>query len=371
MIRAALALVLIAALIVAVTALMGEPGRATIEWLGWRLDMTAAAAVLLIAAGGLVSAVFWKLIGIAIEAPRRAAKARSEHRRQQGLELITRGFVAVEAGEGGEARRCALKAAELVDEAQDLVRVLAAQAAEAQGDQTAAETAYAAMLGAPRLSVAGYRGLMRLAANRGDEEAAQRYAEAAYGMARGAQWAWKSLLDARLAQGDWPGALALLRGAVERKIVTPVVADRTRAALLTACAATAEPGAAKVSDQAVEAARLRSDFTPAAAIAARRLQADGRTEKASSIIEAAWRAAPHPALWLAYRDLVANETPRERAERLGRLAALDPGHRESRMLQVEQMLIAGESDAIREAASALADEPATTRLCSLMVRAAK
>ena len=44
MIRAALALVVLALVAVAVSAVIGQPGRASLEWLGWRLDMTAAAA---------------------------------------------------------------------------------------------------------------------------------------------------------------------------------------------------------------------------------------------------------------------------------------------------------------------------------------
>ena len=48
MIRAALILFLISALMVIAVALSGPPGQASLEWLGWRLDMTAAAAVLCI-----------------------------------------------------------------------------------------------------------------------------------------------------------------------------------------------------------------------------------------------------------------------------------------------------------------------------------
>ncbi len=52
MIRMGLGLFLVAALIVAALALNGEPGTANLTWLGWRVDTTAAAAVLLIDATG-------------------------------------------------------------------------------------------------------------------------------------------------------------------------------------------------------------------------------------------------------------------------------------------------------------------------------
>ena len=47
MIRAAFILFLVSAVAVATLALMGEPGRAHLDWMGWRVEMTAAAAALL------------------------------------------------------------------------------------------------------------------------------------------------------------------------------------------------------------------------------------------------------------------------------------------------------------------------------------
>jgi len=54
---------------------------------------------------------------------------------------------------------------------------------------------------------------------------------------------------------------------------------------------------------------------------ARLLAADNKVGRASATIENAWKAVPHPALWLAYRDLKTAETPRERATS----ATLTPG----------------------------------------------
>ena len=88
------------------------------------------------------------------------------------------------------------------------------------------------------------------------------------------------------------------------------------------------------------------------------------------MIEAAWKTAPHPALWLAYRDLYTHETPRRRAERLANLAAMNPEHRESHLLMVEQALIVGDAAAAREAAAPLLLEHPSTRLCALMARTA-
>ncbi len=375
MIRGALIFLAVLAVLVTALAMAGEPGRASLVWLGWRLDTTAAAAAVLIGGLALLAVATWRLVLWIAEAPRRSARARIETRRRQGMETLTRGFLAVAAGEGAEARRCAQKAADVAEETPALVRVLAAQAAEAAGDVAAAQAAYAAMLGFPEMRLAGHRGLMLLAEAQGDREAATRHAQDAYNLAKTARWAWRALFEARLEAGEWAEALDLVESALSRKIVTPVVAERARAALLAASAASLEKSAdPKLRDQAADyaakAAKLSPGFAPGAVLAGRLLADAGKVGRAEDLIEQAWAAAPHPALWLGYRDLRTDETPRERAQRLRKLMERNPNHRESRILGVEQALLAHDSAGLKAAVAALADEPPTARLCGLFARAA-
>ena len=75
MTRVAFALFLVAAVAVGVLALTGEPGRATLEWMGWRIEMTAATAALLTLFSALLFTLLWRGIIWIVEAPRRAARA--------------------------------------------------------------------------------------------------------------------------------------------------------------------------------------------------------------------------------------------------------------------------------------------------------
>lgn len=373
MTRLAIILFLLSAVAVVVLAMTGDPGHASLVWLGWRIDMTAAAAVLIVLLTALLATIFWRVAIWLIEIPRRNARKKAENRRRQGNEALTRGFLAAAAGDGSEARRLAQKASELVEDTPALVRVLAAQAAEAAGDLAAAKAAYAAMLGFPDMRLAGHKGLMQTALAEGDRAEALRQAQAAYGLTKTARWAWRALLEARLEEGDWSAALDLVQSALERKIVSPIVAERARAALLAASAASLENVAdarqrAQALEFAAQSAKLKPGFAPGVVMAARLLQADGKTAKASSLIENAWKETPHPALWLAYRDLKPNETKKDRVKRLQALAALNPSARESRILSVEQALIAGEPAKARLAAAPLLQEEPTARLCGLMAR---
>src|SRR4030095_555699 len=88
---------------------------------------------------------------------------------------------------------------------------------------------------------AGHKGLMQLALSQGARETALRHAQEAYGEARTARWAWRAILESKRETGDWEGSLELVKGALDRKIVPPIVAERARAALLAASAAQLEP----------------------------------------------------------------------------------------------------------------------------------
>lgn len=373
MIRTVIIVFLVAALATTILAITGEPGHASIVWLGWRADMTATAFILITLFVALAAMLAWRLLIWVAEAPSRTARTRAETRRRQASEVLTRGFLAAAAGDGSEARRLATKAVDLAEDTPGLVRVLAAQAAEAAGDTVAAHAAYTAMLSFPEMRLAGHRGLMQLALAQGDKAAALSHATEAYGQTRTVRWAWRALLDAKLENADWDGALELVKGALDRKTVSPILAERARAALLAAKAAglesAPEPKArAQAQDLAIEAAKLQPGFAPGVVMAARLLSLDGKPSRAAQVVESGWKAGPHPALWLAYRDLRTDETPRQRANRLADLAALNPTHRESRILLVEQALIAGEPARARDAAQSLEAEPATARIAALMAR---
>ncbi len=375
MIRTSLILAFLVAVVVAALTLAGEAGHASIVWLGWRVDLTASALVLILILFALAAMVGWRLIVWVLDTPRRAASARAETRRRQALDVLTRGFIAAASGDGTEARRLAAKAAELATEAPGLARILAAQAAEAAAEPVAAEVAYGVMLGFPDMRLAGHKGLMQLAFAKGNRAAGLGHAEQAFGLTRTARWAWRALLESRLEDGDWDSARNLLKAGLDRKIVTPLVAERGRAALLAASAAQLETSTeardlTKAADYALEAAKLQPGFAPGVVMAARLLAEQGKSPRAAQVLETAWKKAPHPALWLAYRDLRTSETPRQRSTRLSGLAGLNADHRESRILLVEAALIGGEAARAWDLGRGLQTEALTTRIAGLLARAA-
>lgn len=377
MIRSVLILLGITILLAIAFSAAGEAGTATLVWLGYRIDTSAMAALIVIGVMALFAVSFWNLALWLSRSPQRAERKRAAARRRQGDDIITRGFLAVATGDGPEARRNAVKAVDVYDNVA-LVRILGAMAAETAGDAVATKTAYSAMLTVPELKLAGLRGLMNLALREGDRPEAIRLAAEAYNQAKPAMWAFKTLFEAKIAAGEWAEALDLVEGALNRKLISPLFSERARASLMAVSAAQLEAAAdaqmrEQALDYAIRAAKLQPMFSPAAVIAARLLVANNKLGRAEDVLEAAYAASPHPAIWLAYRDLVSDETPKERARRLQGLIDRNPTHRESRILEVERAVLNGVKADIAKATSALeadlAEDKVTRRLCGLMAKA--
>ena len=89
MIRASLVVLVVAAAAVAILALTGDAGRASVVWLGWRADMTASAAALIVMFASLAFTVGWRTLLWVLAAPRRAERTRAESRRRQANETLT------------------------------------------------------------------------------------------------------------------------------------------------------------------------------------------------------------------------------------------------------------------------------------------
>jgi len=370
LIRTVLILLGITALVALAIAGISDAGQASLVWLGYRVDTSASAAVIIVGVMAFCAVSFWNIALWLSRSPQRAERARANARRKQGDETLTKGFLAVASGDGAEARRLAAKALDVSDNIA-LVRVLTAMAAEQAGDDVATRTAYSAMLNVPELKLAGLKGLMQLARSQGEKVEAVRLATEAYNQPKPTMWAFETLFEAHLEAGEWTEALDLIDGALNRKLISPIFSERAKASLMAASAARLEISEdVQERDQALDyaqrAAKLQPAFTPAAIISARLLGKANKMGRAEDVLEAAWGAQPHPAIWLTYRDLVSSETPKERARRLQGLIDRNKTHRESRMLQLERVMLTGSKPDITAAMTALTGDAAEDRLTKRM-----
>lgn len=368
-----LAWILIVAFVLAglVAWLATQPGELVAVWRGYRIETSAAAAlvgtVLLLALAVLVPLAIVRLA----RGPARFRAGRAAHRRDQGYAALTEGLVAVAAGEPRDARRHARTARSRLGEG-PLVLLLSAQAAQLEGDSEAAERAFRAMLGRPETEFLGLRGLIVQTLRRGDRSAALSFLDRARRLRPRGPWILASEFELACAAGEWPRAEALLADQVAARQLDDAAVRRRRTILWTARAQAAEQAGnlQEAREHAERANRLDPGFAPAARVLARSLAQAGDTKKARKILAAAWARSPHPDLASALWSLVPNETPAERLEHTRKLIAGAPQARESRLALAEAAIAAGALADARAALDALASEP-TQRVCTLQALLAR
>ena len=71
MIRGAIIFLAVTAIIAVALAMAGDPGRASLTWLGWRIDTSASAQVVLIGVLAHLAVTMWRILLWISEAPRR------------------------------------------------------------------------------------------------------------------------------------------------------------------------------------------------------------------------------------------------------------------------------------------------------------
>ena len=142
-------------------------------------------------------------------------------------------------------------------------------------------------------------------------------------------WASQAVLDHRSATADWTGALGTLEAM--KSSLDKAVYRRQRAVLLTARARSLEQTDRDTARSlALEAVELASDLVPAAALAGRLLAEQNSLRKAARILEAAWRAGPHPDIATTYGNLRFGDSARERRVRVKRLVDKGPAMSKAR-----------------------------------------
>jgi HemY protein len=343
-----------------------QPGSVAITFAGYAIQTTVAVAVVGVIGLGFALALLWSVVNALIRLPARVTFASRARRRSRGYQAVSRGMVAVGAGDSIAARRYAGEAERLLGE-EPLTLLLKAQAAQVSGNRAVAETAFARMMDDPETRVLGLRGLFVEARRRGDPRAALQYANEAARIAPAATWASDAVMEARCAAGDWRGAIAALERRQSLGLIDKATLRRQRAVLLTADALDRQERDPHGSLQAaLDAVKLAPDLVPAAALAGRLLSHRGDLRKAARIVEAAWKSGPHPDLADAYLNLRPGDSGLDRLKRAETLAKHSSWDPEARIAVARAAMEAREFARARSALEPLTHDRPTMRVCLLM-----
>ena len=363
MIRVALYLIFVGMLAYGVALLADRPGDVVITWQGWRLETSLMVLGVAMLATMVVLALLWSLIRAFLRSPFMLRAFLHNRRGVRAYEAISRGLIAVGAGDLSAARKFTSEVKRIAP-VEPLALLLSAQSAQLAGDREAADQAFRTMASRADTKALGLHGLYIEAQRRDDRVSARAYAEEAARTDPALSWAGKAVLETRCATGDWAGALALLeRG---KRGLDRDDYRRRRAVMLTARALGAEEtDRDNARSFALEAVKLAPTLVPAVTLAGRMLAEGGDLRKASRIIEKAWRANPHPDLAQGFAELRFGDAARDRLKRIEGLVKKTPGNIEGALALARVALDAQEFGKARAALAPYLGAPAR-RVCLLM-----
>ncbi len=332
MIRALVFFVVLGFAVWGVMLLTDHPGWVSLEWSGYRIDTSFAFLLGVVALIAIAAALLYRFWLFLCRSPEKIKTAWNTKRRRKGYQALTRGMVAVAAGDANEAQRQVRRADVLLDEP-PLTMLVSAQAAQMKGDEAAAGTFFMAMTKRPETEFLGVRGLLNQAIKRGDRTEALSLARRAHRLQPKSTWVASNMFDLQIRTGQWLDARVTCEDLVRRKLIDKDEAKRRKAVL--SYQLSRQAGKAGDGTEALghlrDANKLAPDFIPAVADLAGRWVDGGKSSKAAKLIEDAWARNPHPALLEPYWNARGAVDALERVRATENLVNRNPDHMESLM----------------------------------------
>ncbi len=363
MFRLFLLIVVLAAAAWGAATLSQFPGGVVLTWQDWQIDTSAGVfigAVLLVA---LVLGVVLHLLWTLRQAPRALGRGRRERRDRLGYEALSRGLVAVAAGDPDTAKRQAKRAEKLLD-GRPLTMLLSAQAAQLNGDEQAANRFFTAMREREDTEFLGLRGLLAQAMRREDWTGALALAERAYRLNPKSDWVVTTLYDLQKRAGRWSDAEGTLKQRTALHLLPASDAPRERAEILLRQSESQPPDAAL--STAKKAYQADPGYPAAAVRYARLLIGAGKHSRAADVVEHAWATCPDPELAEVYWEARQADDALAKVKASQRLATFNSEHIESRIAVAVAALEARLWGDARANLESIAGESAPPRVCRLM-----
>lgn len=333
--------VLIGAVTFAAIQLADNPGRISIDWLGYHIDTYFGVALLAILAGLWVLFIVYRLFRGIVGLPGGFFDRRAARRRDDGVNALSLGMAAIAAGDAEEARKQAKRAEKLLDDPSK-TRLLSAQAAALGGDSEAAGRYFDALTESPETRFVGLVGKLRQALEADDRDEALPLALRARDLRPDSGFVARTLFTLETGAADWDGAQKTLFDAVRRDLIPEAEAKRYRMAIdMERARLKQEAGElADAADFAARALTVEPAFPPAVQIVVEAERIKGRDKKAQRLLEDAWSAAPHPALAKLYAGLWPDDDPAQRLKRIQKLTDGKPGGLTGRLAIAEAAIAA-------------------------------
>lgn len=326
--------------------LISQRGAVDIVWNDYTVSVQIGLFLLALALFIILLFTLYRVFLFLADAPGVFSRKRHEKNRKKGYSALTRGFVALAAGDEKKASALAREVRKLLPDERGLPLLLEAQAARLRGDEGAARGAFEKLLEDEDAAFLGIRGLLKSSLDAGDAQKALSYARAALDKNPKQPWVLKSVYDLELRNRHWVAAHELLPRLRKYKAIAEEEAGRDEIALLMIRAeedriAGFDSGWLQ---KAERAHKIDPAFAPLVLALGDYYLSQNKKGKVIALVEKAWKIAPHPDLAVLWDRLAPEDKASDPLRRLRwfeKLLGLSPDNAESHIAAARAAMEAG------------------------------
>ena len=308
MLRLVFFLVVACALAWAAVWVVNHPGTVVVQWLDQELILSIGTVIALLLAFAALAVLLFELLRVLVGLPANWRISRRRRHRMRGYEELTRGLMAVAAGDLNAARSYHRQAERHLPDNGSLL-LLQAQTAQLEGKEEIAHLKFRQMLDRRDAEFVGLRGLLAQAMKTGDHGEALVLARRAYRRSPTTPWVLTTLFELLARDAKWEEALPLVDEMQAQGLLDAAQAKHKKGVLhhMVATGLREQDRASDALTQARRAVKADPGFAPGVAQAGELALQAGRRRLALQILEEGWRDRAAP-----------GHRPRLRAGRPGR-----------------------------------------------------
>lgn len=324
-----------------------QPGSVEMTFMGYAVKLSVGVFFLLLVAFILSVLFIWRVIRAVFSVPGTLAKYHQEDKRKKGFRALTRGLVAVAAGDVKKATYFSKQTKALLPYQNGLPVLLEAQAAKLRGEEGLAQNRFEHLMEDKDAAFLGIRGLLKSSIDEGHLDRALDFARQAQKIHPKQGWVLQTVYDLEIRNGLWDDAIKTGKKALKYNAMShkKVISDRVAIHLMRFDYEFANDNLKVGLKELEKAYKLNPHFVPTVTRLAGHYLTQKKKHKAASMVERAWKKNPHPdlvALWdtLApevtdknstkvlkwYEDLVAFKPDSAEGQMAAATAAMDLGY---------------------------------------------
>lgn len=348
--------------------LISLQGTITIDYNGYRMQPSLGASALALIVLVIVCIAIWAIIRRIINTPKKLAKLNEQRRKNAGVQALSDGFIALQAGEATKARKFAKEAKARLPQ-NSAVKLLEANADLALGDLGQARENFKQLISDDKTSLAALHGLFEQAKTQGRKDVAISFAQKAFELSPSSSWASEAVFDDLIKNSQFEKALMMISVKSAKEQSEKQKIRRKKAILHSAIASQEEvknPDIALLNAQA--ALKILPDFVPAALIAARILSNRNQIRKASSLLRRVYNINKHPDIARLYINVQSGISAVDKLKRAYDLMGENPSEQNAAIVLAQTAIDAFEWSVARKVLAKFISKNPSKAICVLMAQ---